>query len=25
VNEPRLMRANQYYGAVWTLGVRGRF
>ena len=25
VNEPRLMRANQYYGAVWTLGLRGRF
>lgn len=25
VNEPGLLRVNQYYGAVWTLGMRGRF
>ncbi len=25
VNEPGLMRTNFYYGAVWTLGVRGRW
>lgn len=25
VNEPGILRINQYYGAVWTLGVRGRF
>ncbi|HUR59648.1 MAG TPA: TonB-dependent receptor [Opitutaceae bacterium] len=25
VNEPGLMRTNFYYGAVWTIGVRGRF
>ena len=25
VNEPGLMRTNFYYGAVWTVGVRGRF
>jgi TonB-dependent receptor len=25
VNEPGLLRVNQYYGAVWTVGIRGRF
>jgi TonB-dependent receptor len=25
VNEPGLLRVNQLYGAVWTVGVRGRF
>ncbi|MDO8541358.1 MAG: TonB-dependent receptor [Opitutaceae bacterium] len=25
VNEPGLLRNNQFYGAVWTVGVRGRF
>jgi len=25
VNEPGLLRINFYYGAVWTLGLRGRF
>ena len=25
VNEPGLLRVNQLYGAVWTLGIRGRF
>ena len=25
VNEPGILRVNQLYGAVWTLGVRGRF
>ncbi len=25
VNEPGLLRTNFYYGAVWTLGIRGRF
>jgi hypothetical protein len=25
VNEPGLLLSNQEYGAVWTVGVRGRF
>ena len=25
INEPGILRINQLYGAVWTLGVRGRF
>jgi outer membrane receptor protein involved in Fe transport len=25
VNQPGILRVNQLYGAVWTLGVRGRF
>ena len=25
VDEPGLLRVNQYYGAVWTVGIRGRF
>ena len=25
VNEPGLLRTNFYYGAVWTVGVRGRW
>ena len=25
VNEPGILRNNQFYGAVWTVGVRGRF
>ena len=24
-NEPGLLISNQLYGAVWTLGIRGRF
>jgi hypothetical protein len=24
-NEPGILRINQEFGAVWTLGVRGRF
>ncbi|MBI4624462.1 MAG: TonB-dependent receptor, partial [Verrucomicrobia bacterium] len=25
VNEPGILRVNQLYGAVWTMGIRGRF